>query len=234
MMSARGRSVAGIPAGASGSAPFADASRPELPGQLPDSDILEFGSFGISIEQNLAYGNDVAAWYGLQQFKVGTDCPDDLIWTSWMLDMQQADTAGTGSTDLAALGTAVGFGNNIGWQAYIVLGVNLGISYGRWSPGPLLPTVGGTGDAVQISRAKVTQRIILPWCNGQTASPNFLSRSENRAPLPLRVPKGASLDVAFVCKSTVVNGKAAPSYLRVTCCGHLIVSRLTSMVSLGR
>lgn len=234
----RPRGVSQIdPKTAQGTARYAGDTRPDLPAQLPDSDILEFGCFGILVPAGLSTPN--AGWYGLASYSVGSrgDSAEEAIWTSWMLDTCGADAAALGLAELStAFGgvAAIAWGSSAGMFAYVVMGVNLPCVYGQWTDGPTLPTLGTTGEGLQTLERSARKRVAVPLQHGSFSSgANVMNRSENRAPLALRIAKNDRIDVALVVRSTVTNGRGTAGYIRAQMFGHLVVSKLTSPVELG-
>lgn len=237
LLAPRARGVAGLPARASGTEALAAMTTPDLVAQLPDSDIVEFGCYGIVVPTGLDTPN--AGWYGLQSATVGDDgdFADDVIWTSWMMDNTSSDGTGLGVAELAtAFGVSpIAWGSANGFNAFVVIGVNLPCQYGVWSDGPLLPTLGVTGEGLQVARGANRRRVAIPYQPGSFATSNTnAARSENRAPLAHRVARGERLDVALVVRSSVTNARGTAGYIRAHVFGHVTVSKMTSGVGLGR
>lgn len=179
--------------------------------------------------------------YGLHRIVADRELTDALVLTGAEMTLAPSDVNGVGIPDdtpdgdagVPASGganTALAWGDLRGRSAAIIVGINLPMTVGVWRSAEIgVPGIQNSG-VCRATSGRPDYLIVQhfpPGHFGDSTSPNIYPRW-TFAPTIVRIPPGASLDVALVCRRSHVSvGGVNPRVI----CGHadiaLTIGRLT-------
>lgn len=199
---------------------------------------LPFGIHAANVPAGLNF--PALAAYGIASIRVSQDIRQDCVWSGYKAVLGPNDSSNTGEDTDVAAGGAVNWaqwGSNKFERASVVIGVNLtgmGVRAGLWSAWPLT-FAGHRATSTQALRQtshkpERTCRLAFYPDDINITATNAYPRQvwqETFLPAGFRLQLGDTLDVAFVCDPSVVNGVnggAGARFLQVQAFGELHIS----------